>query len=104
MGRWQNSEDDTNIQQFTTSNSTIAGRAYSLGSQLGDNVISDASFVRLKNLPTGLIQRAKIQNMRIYFQAQNLLTMTNYLGLDPESQSDFLPPLRMLTMGLQITF
>jgi hypothetical protein len=45
---------------------------------------------------------------RIYFQAQNLLTITNYKGLDPESAgyqgSISLPPLTVMTFGMQFSF
>ena len=47
-------------------------------------------FLRLKtlqvayNLPRSVVSRMKLQNLRLYANAQNLLTVTNYPGLDPE--------------------
>ncbi len=39
-----------------------------------------------------------------FLQAQNLLTITNYTGMDPETQSiRSLPPLKILTTGLQLS-
>lgn len=52
--------------------------------------VEDGSFLKLKNLvlgytlPKELIQKATISNLRLYIQAENLLTFTKYSGLDPE--------------------
>jgi len=45
------------------------------------------------------------QNVRVYLQGQNLLTFTKYKGFDPENASAYgaLPPLRIITAGLQVT-
>jgi hypothetical protein len=46
-----------------------------------------------------------MDNCRIYVQAQNLFTITNYIGVDPETQNtSTLPPLRMITAGIDIAF
>lgn len=53
-------------------------------------VVEDASFLRLKNvtlsynLPKSLLSKAKISNIRIYASAENIWTLTNYSGPDPE--------------------
>ncbi|MDN5217365.1 SusC/RagA family TonB-linked outer membrane protein [Fulvivirgaceae bacterium BMA12] len=110
LQRWQNPGDVTDIQRFTQS----FGEAffpYINASFFGDNTaFVDASFIRLKNLslswniPEVLTKKAKLQNARIYLQGQNLVTITDFVGLDPETQSVSLPPLRVMTMGLNITF
>lgn len=49
--------------------------------------IEDGSFMRVKNLQLGYslsLKETFIKKLRIYFQAQNLLTITNYEGIDPE--------------------
>lgn len=52
--------------------------------------VEDGSFLKLKNLvigytlPKSLVQKATISNLRVYVQAENLLTITKYSGLDPE--------------------
>lgn len=98
---------------ITTTTSTTAGlAAYRAFSNWGasDAVLEDASYVRLKNvnlsysLPQQLIRKAKLQSMRLYAQAQNLFTITNYLGYDPESQGLSTPPLRTYAAGIQFTF
>ncbi|MBO9572849.1 MAG: hypothetical protein J7497_11700, partial [Chitinophagaceae bacterium] len=70
----------------------------------------DASYIRLKNIslswqmPPVLCKKLGLQNGRLYSQGQNLLTFTNFSGLDPENQSSTsLPPLRTWTLGVQVT-
>lgn len=55
--------------------------------------IEDGSFLRLKNLrlgytvPQSMVNKLKLQNVRLYVQATNLFTITKYSGLDPELNS-----------------
>lgn len=59
--------------------------------QVADVYIEDGSFLRLKNialgytLPSEAATRIRARQARIVFSAQNLLTLTNYSGLDPEA-------------------
>jgi len=75
-----------------------------------DALLTDASFIRLKNVNLAYdftgnwLKRAKMRKLRIQLQAQNLFTITNYLGFDPESQGVNLPPLRTIVAALQFTF
>ena len=49
--------------------------------------VQDASFVRLKNFQIGYTLPKTVSeklNLRVYFQAQNLFTITSYEGMDPE--------------------
>lgn len=52
--------------------------------------IEDGSFIRLKTLslgytlPKNIQNRLRLKNARVYFQAQNLFTITKYSGADPE--------------------
>ena len=52
--------------------------------------VYDASYIRLKNiaigytLPKAMLNKAHIRSLRVYASAQNLLTITDYPGLDPE--------------------
>jgi len=60
------------------------------GSQISSVFVEDASYLRLKNIEIGYTFDPKIiadNYLRIYISAQNLLTFTNYTGLDPESTS-----------------
>ena len=52
-----------------------------------DLYIEDASFIRLDNLELGYNFKTSLDwltNLRAYFAAQNLFTITNYTGIDPE--------------------
>ena len=55
-----------------------------------DRFIESGSYLRLKNLQIGysfsqkIIDKTHIKGLRIYLTGQNLLTFTNYTGLDPE--------------------
>lgn len=69
--------------------------------------IGDASFIRLKNIQ--LSYRLPVNryrgNILLYVQGQNLLTITDYFGLDPEFvNAGYLPPLRTWSLGARITF
>jgi TonB-linked SusC/RagA family outer membrane protein len=69
--------------------------------------ISDASFIRLKNVQLSyrLPVKRYVQDILIYVQGQNLLTLTDYFGLDPEFTTiGFLPPLKTWSFGVQINF
>lgn len=60
------------------------------GSNVSSVFVEDASYLRLKNIELGYtINTTKIgvKNLRLYVSAQNLLTVTSYTGLDPESTS-----------------
>ncbi len=64
-------------------------------SETGSNsyFVEDGSYLRLKNLQIGynfaktIVEKLKVQNLRIYVQGTNLFTITGYNGLDPEIAS-----------------
>ncbi len=72
--------------------------------------IEDGSFIRLKSLTLGYTLPEKIrtklhlQNARVYFQAQNVFTITNYSGADPEGLGYPYALPRQYTFGIQFGF
>jgi len=58
--------------------------------RVSDLYVEDGSYLRFKNvifgytLPKMLSNKIKVDRIRFYAQAQNLLTFTNYKGMDPE--------------------
>lgn len=64
------------------------------GNQASSRYIVDGSYLRLRtatlgyNLPRTMLQRLKIERVRVYASAMNLLTITNYPLWDPEVSSD----------------
>lgn len=82
--------------------------------------VQDASYLRLRNLTFGydfdqrMIEKMKMKGLRLYVTGQNLFTITNYVGYDPETSSesglsqggDYLgyPAARSFIIGANITF
>lgn len=58
--------------------------------RISDRYVEDGSFLRIKNItlgytfPKALLNKAKIENLRVYVNIQNLYTFTKYTGYDPE--------------------
>ena len=97
--RWQAPGDNASIQ--------IAG-FYSLNQEFSSAAVSDASFIRLRNIALSYkIPKTMSCGMDInlYAQGQNLLTITNSKWADPEQPSNaVLPPLQQITLGMQLSF
>ncbi len=90
-------------------------------SYLTEDLVEDASYLRLRtvtlayNLPQAMMQKLRVQNLRLYFTGQNLLTLTGYSGNNPEANnyggnntvlgSDFggYPLSRIYTFGVNLT-
>jgi hypothetical protein len=71
------------------------------------------SYLRLKNfeiaysIPKRLTSKVFVQNLRVYFNAVNLLTFSAYKEIDPEIGSDFgngYPQSIVYNFGVQISF
>jgi len=102
LNNWKTNGQVATIQQFSTGG-TADSRYYAY--RQSDAAIVDASFIRLKNLAfsyTIPAEKLGVRNAQIYIQAQNLFTITNYFGLDPETQNNYLPPIRMVSVGFNV--
>lgn len=104
---WKQQGDVALIQRFSTGFSYA--QAFS-DAETSNAAFTDASYIRLKNvsfswqLPHNWDKSAHLQNAQLFVQGQNLLTITKFPSLDPESQgTTTLPPLRVITIGVQIT-
>lgn len=88
MRRWQNPGDITDVPQARLGDCN--------GCQASSRYISDGSYLRLRtltfgyNIPKAQLERFKVNSMRVFFTGQNLLTLTNYRGWDPEVNADYL--------------
>lgn len=76
-------------------------------------VQQNAYYIRLKNLqlnytfPEGWIQKAGINNLRLFISGNNLLTFTNVKYKDPESNTRngwYYPQVKTLTVGVSMNF
>ncbi|WBA40207.1 SusC/RagA family TonB-linked outer membrane protein [Hymenobacter canadensis] len=82
LKRWQQPGDITNVPQarLYAANGTVQSSRW----------VTKGSFLRVKNvtlgynIPQTLAKRGYLQSARIYVSAQNLFTITNYDGYDPE--------------------
>lgn len=90
--------------------------------RMSDRFIEDGSYVRLQNvllgytMPKELTKKFKVQRLRLYANAQNIYTLTNYSGYDPEigafNQDPLLqnvdmgryPSPRVYTFGIDVDF
>jgi len=104
---WQKPGDIATYQRFTTGMDAGAVAAQ-INYYSSDGVVTDASFIRLKNialsynLPKNWLGCAAC---KIVMEGQNLLTFTHYKGADPEFvTTNSLPPLKIVTAGIQLNF
>lgn len=108
----------------TNDNGTLAGIATTRADALPGNAGWDlgrqnASFVRVRNITLGYniegrllgkVLSKRIENIRIYFDAQNPLTFTKFSGVDPEiytgnsSSPAGYPMVRSYSLGAKINF
>ena len=72
--------------------------------------IENGSFLRLKTLslgytlPASVMSKLHMSNARVYFQAQNVFTITSYTGADPEGLGYPYAMPRQYTFGIQFGF
>jgi TonB-linked SusC/RagA family outer membrane protein len=111
LNRWQKPGDKSAVQKFTASSASDAFSNMNDYLPLSDANISDASFIRCKNIsasyeiPSGISNSLRLEKCVVYLYAQNLFVITKYKGADPETQNMFvLPPLKTIVAGLRITF
>lgn len=85
--------------------------------QSSDIYLNDGAYLRLKNitlsytLPGKFVRKAGLDNVRIYATAENLFTLTNYHGFDPEVGSGtgigieygVYPQARTFSLGINIS-
>ncbi len=86
-----------------------------------DFYLEDGTFYRLKNVqlgyrvPTSILEKVKMKELRIFFSANNLLTITAYQGFDPDIGTNgwildsgidkgFYPSSKTLGGGIKVTF
>lgn len=104
---WREPGDVGPYQVYSSGIKPAIQRANTRNTQ-SDAGISDATYIRLKNISLSYdVPERWSGKMKFRFslQGQNMLTFTKYKGADPEFRTaGFLPPLRIYTSSLQITF
>jgi len=117
---WNNMQSQ--LDRWTTPGQiTRVPRPYEGGTEPGSSTIQtfstkqleNASYIRLKqvtigyDLPSGLVRKLNMSQVRVFAQAINLLTWTAYTGLDPEilfTEIGRYPQSKQITGGIQIEF
>ncbi len=109
------SVENTDSQVFRPSASETVNHEFS------DYWIEDGSYMRVKNitvgytLPEGVLEKFKVEKLRFYLSGNNLFTITDYSGFDPEIGANndprdvgvdrgFYPQSKSIIGGLQISF
>lgn len=129
--------EDNNIDRYYWDNraildgsgNVVSGTTPAAGAVKGDAIwnsfqVQDASYLRIKNMQLGytfpkrLLAPLKMQSLRLYINATNLVTWTNFIGYDPEMKPseptginaysrggvDSYPVAKSITIGARIVF
>ena len=113
MDRWTSEGTSNSTPRYTWVDTNKNNR-------ISDLYIEDGSYIRLKNLqlgytfPSDFLSKIRATNWRIYISAENVFTLTNYTGVDPEigaiSSFDIgidravYPQARTVRVGTSLTF
>jgi TonB-linked SusC/RagA family outer membrane protein len=111
LGRWHGEGTSNDYPRLTNSDGN--GNF----SNMSDFYLEDGDYLRLKvlqlgyTLPNRLFNKIGVSRFRVYVTAENLLTLTNYTGYDPEVGGGIFgidrgqyPQARSIIGGLQISF
>jgi len=115
-GRWTAEGTSNKYPRLTKSDGNFNGN----WKTPSDLMVYDSSYGRMRSLtlgytfPKSLTQKVKIENLRLYVMGENLITLTNYPGYDPEIGSGdtfgagvdrgVYPQPKTITFGMNITF
>jgi len=86
-GFYENGDTASNTWNSVITDKTPTSPLVTSTPTFNSSVIEDASFIRLDNMELGYNVKTNSQNfssLRVYFAGQNLFTLTNYTGVDPE--------------------
>lgn len=107
LGRWTVPGSSNKMPRVTLNDPNGNNR-------VSDRFVEDASYIRFKNvrlaytLPSKWTNYLKIKRTQLYISSQNLLTFTNYTGLDPEVgggvDQGFYPQARTILAGITVDF
>ena len=105
LDAWSPLNPDSEIPALTTSDTNREGR-------ISSYYIENGSYVKLRtiqlgyNLPKSLTDKLRMDRIRVYASAQNLLTIksSKFTGADPENPGFNYPIPLNLTFGLNVSF
>lgn len=109
LKRWQKPGDLTAIPKATSNNLIAIFSQYLFTQSTG--AFERITYSRLQNLslsyslPESFLKKMRLSLIKIKLEGQNLLTISKYNDLDPETiETDGLPPLRTINFGVNLTF
>lgn len=89
----------------------LRNNANSKNNHASDAFLHNGSYLRLKNvqlgytLPARISKKFYVEGLKIYASADNLVTFTDFPGLDPEIAADVgYPALRQYSLGINVSF
>ncbi|MDF2187792.1 SusC/RagA family TonB-linked outer membrane protein [Paraflavitalea sp. CAU 1676] len=104
LNAWRKPGDNSAFPRYSTSPGSYVNFIQA------DAIWGDASFIRLRNvnlsytLPASVVKKIKMDRARVYLQAQNVWWTSNRKYVfDPETYMS-LPPLRVITAGINFSF
>jgi hypothetical protein len=122
INNWYDDIDNVRVSNPGTSTPRAIAGDPNTNNRISDRYIEDGSYLRFKTiklaytLPKNIVGKVGVQNMVVYVNIQNMWTITNYSGLDPEigasQASDNVfgldngryPLPRIYTMGVSLNF
>lgn len=106
LDAWTPENTDTDIPSLTAANYALGGNS--------TRFLTDSDYLRLRliqvgyTLPTSLLERAGVRAVRIFANAENLITFTKWRGFDAESLnptgSRLYPSPKIIQFGLEVGF
>ena len=105
LDAWSPENTESSIPRLTIVDRNNEGR-------VSTYFIEPGSYLKLRNitlgyeLPSQIASRYRMQQVRVYFQGQNLLTIKNkgFTGTDPENPNYAFPIPAIYSLGLELTF
>ncbi|HEY9256641.1 TonB-dependent receptor [Chitinophaga sp.] len=107
LNHWTPENTKTDVPKLTTVQTNWTS--------VSSRFLYDASYARLKtmnlsyNLPKALMQKAHLNNVLVYLQGENLFTIYNHKGLDPEQSVGGTtyyryPAIKSISAGINLSF
>jgi TonB-linked SusC/RagA family outer membrane protein len=106
LDAWTPNNKYTNVPRYVKNN-------LDQSNQMSSRFLEDASYLRLKNISLGYnfssstLNKLNIQRLRLYVSGENLFTLSNYKGFDPEgaisgTTSNSIPGTKVTSFGLKL--
>lgn len=104
---WTPTNTDAQFQKPSAGYDLAASNANSQFME-SDATVSDTYMLRLKNVSLNYtlpnVHNKRLQTT-VFVQGQNLLTLSNYKGINPEfNLAGFVSPLRLVSLGINLTY